>query len=202
MVLLNHLTHLGVLQSLKLSHLQLVCRPVFNAAVFGNYLEHSNQPVRLEVDYAARLANLNLTQRTVPAAVRVNLAVAFQLRKPDPTKATNSLEVVETRVPAIKQHRFGRKASLFGLHQHLAKMIVLRSAVCGLVKQAVVARDVSLTIGPKQSDEIYPHDDLPMFARPVAGNKADLPGVLLIERRVIENQYARFKFNLLMRFLL
>jgi hypothetical protein len=196
MILLDHLAHLRILQSLKLAHLQLVCRPVFNAAVFGNHLEYPNQSVGFEVNYAPWLCYLNLAQLPVTAAVWINLAIAFELSQPNPTKTSNGFQVVEARIPAIKQHTFRRKPAFPGFGQHLAEMVIFSCAVGGLIKQAVVAGYVSLTVSPKQSDEIYSHNDLSMFARPVAGNKVNLSGVLLIERGVVENEYARIQFNL------
>lgn len=196
MVLLNHLTHLCILQSLKLSHLQLVCCPVFNAAVFGNHLEHSYQPIRLEVDHPTRLTDLNLAQAPIPAAVRINQAIAFQLCQPVPTEAANLLEVVETSIPAIKQDALGRKSSLLGFLQHLAEVIILGRAVGRLVKQTIVAGYVSLAVSPKKGDKIYTHNYASMFARPVAADEFNLACILLVERGVIEYEHATFKIDL------
>lgn len=196
MILLNHLSNLRILQPLKLTHLQFVRRPVFNVAVFSNYLEYSYQPERFEVDYAARIAYLYLAHTPVAAAVWINLAIAFQLRQPYPAESTNSLEIFDARVPAIEQDTLRRKPAPAGFHQHLAEVVILGRAVRRLVKQPVVTRDVSLAISPHQSDEVYPHNDLPVFARPVTGDKVNLPGKLLVERGVVEDQHAAFKFKL------
>jgi hypothetical protein len=176
-VLLDHLTHLRIFQPLKLSHLQLVRCPVFNAAVFGDYLEYSNQAIRLEVNHAARLAYLHSTQSPVPAAVRVNEAIAFQLRKPIPAEATDSFQVLNTGLPAIKQHTLRRKSSLGSLYQHLAEVVVVCRAVRRLVKQAVVARYISLAVSSQQSDKIYTRNDTSMLARPVAADEFNLSGI-------------------------
>jgi hypothetical protein len=193
--------HLGQLYSLKLRHFHFVGRPVFNVAVSGNELEYLNEAIPLEMNRAARLCNLNITDGSVASSVWINLAVSFQLSQPEPPQIANSLEIIQAPVPAIKQHALWLKASLTSCQQHLPEMIVLRRAIRRLVIETIVTRYVTVAIGPHQSDEVDAAYYLAMFARPVTANEFNLASVLFIKGRIIQNQYASFEFNLMTRFL-
>ncbi len=201
MVCLYCKSHIRKLHSLKLRHLDFVRCPIFNVAVFGYKLEYLNEAISLQMDDGARLRNLNFADGSVASSIRVNLTIALELSQPKPSQIANGFEVIETSVPTTKQHASRPKAALFGCQQHLAKVIVLRRAIRRLVIEAIITRYVAVAIGPQKRDEVDTANHFAMFARPVAANEFDLSGVLLVESRIIEHQYATFEINLMTRFL-
>jgi len=193
--------HISKLHALKLTHFHLVGRPVFNVAVFGDQLEYLYPSIPLQMHKAASLADFNFANRSVALAVRVNLPIAFELGQPKPSQFANGLQIIEAPIPAIEQDNGGGKASLLGSLKQLAEMIVFGRAIGRLIIETIVTRDVAVAIGPQKRKQVDATDHLAMFARPVAADQFNLFGVLLVESRIIQDQYARFKFNLLTRFL-
>src|SRR5437868_8630954 len=126
---------------------------------------------------AARLRNLDLFDGAIAAAVGVHQTVLFQARQPCPFQRANQFEIRQTTVPTIKNYTAWDKAARFGSLEHLLKMIVLGQAISGLVKEAVVTRDVAVAIAPQESDEVDARDDISMFARPVARDQFNLASV-------------------------
>jgi hypothetical protein len=202
MVCLYGPSHTFQLHSLNLGHFHFIRRPVFNIAVFGNELEYLDETISLQMEGAPRLTYLNFAYGSVASSIGVNLAITLELCQPKPPQIANSLEIIETSVPAIEQYTFGTEAAFFGRLKHLAKMIVLRLAICRLVIEAIITGYVAVAIGPQKRDEIYTANHLAMFARPVAAYEFDLFGVLLIKSRIVQHQYAAFEINLMARFLL
>src|SRR6185369_12290259 len=137
----------------------------------------------------------------VASSIGVDLAITLELCQPKPSQIANSLEIIETSVPAIEQHTSWSEASLFSCKKHHSKMIILRRAIRGLVKEAIVTRNVAVAIDPQKRDEIDTTNHLAMFARPVAAYEFNLFSVLLIKSRIIQDQYAASKINLMPRFL-
>lgn len=193
--------HILKLHALKLTHFQFVGRPVFNVAVLGHELEYFDETVSLQMKHGAGLSNLDFADPAVALAVGINLPITLELRQPEPPQIANDFEVIEAPVPAIEQDTGGLEASLFSGKQHLAKMIILRRPICRLVKEAIVTRNVTVAIGPQKRNQINAAHDFAMFARPMAADEFNLFGVLLVERRIIQDQYASVQFNLMTGFL-
>src|ERR1044071_2727701 len=168
MICLYRPCHIRKLHSLKLRHSHLVRRPVFNVAVWGHQLEYFDKAVSLQMHKGARLANLHFAYAAVACSVRINLAIALELCQPKPSQIANGFEVIEASVPTVKQDTGRLKASLFSCKKHPSKMIILRRAIRGLVKEAIVTRNVTVAIGPQKRDEINTANHLSMFTRPVA----------------------------------
>jgi hypothetical protein len=91
-------SHIDQLHPLKLDHLDFVCYPVFNVAVFGYKLEYLYIAVSLQMHHAAGLGNLNFADCSVSTPVRVNLAVTLELGQPKPPQGANGFEVIEAVV--------------------------------------------------------------------------------------------------------
>jgi hypothetical protein len=180
--------HILKLHPLKLRHLHFVGRPVFNVAVLGHELEYFDKSVPFQMQNRARLNNLDFADAAVALAIRINLAITLELGQPEPAQIANDFEVIDAAVPAIKQNTTWLEAALFSCQKHLAKMIVLGRAVRGLIKEAIVIRDVTVAIGPQKRDEINPANDFAMFARPVTADEFNLFGVLLVESRIVQDQ--------------
>jgi hypothetical protein len=83
-----------------------------------------------------------------------------------PFQAAQQFEIGQTTVPAIENHQFWLKSALFGLLDHLLKVIILTQTILGLVVQAKVTRQPALAICPEQRDQ------------PVAFAEADAIGVM------------------------
>jgi len=201
MVCLYCPSHFSQLHSLKLSHFQFISRPVFNVAVLGYELEYLDEAISLQMKDAAKLTNFNFTDSSVASSIGVNLSVTLELRHPKPSQIANSFEIIQTPIPAIEEYTFGSEAALFGRLKHLAEMIVLRRAIRRLVIETIVTRYVAVAIGPQKRNEIDTADHLAVFARPVAAYEFNLSGVLLVKSRIVQDQYAACKFNLVTRFL-
>jgi len=201
MVCLYRPSHICKLHSLKLRHIHFVRSPVFNVAVFGYELEYLYESVSLQVQYAGRLPNVNFTDSSVATSVRINLAVTLKLRQPKPSQIANGFEIIKAPVPAIEQYTFGSEATLLGGSEHLSEMIILCRAICRLVIKAIITRYIAVAIGPQKCNEVDTAYDFAVFARPVTAYKLDLFGVLLIESRIIQDQYAIVRLNLMTGFL-
>jgi len=68
-------------------------------------------------------------------------------------------------------------------------VVVLGLAV-GLAVEAVVDGDLAVAVAPQQGDEVDAPDRRAVLAGPVVRDQADLLGVGLVERRVVEDQGA------------
>src|SRR5207237_527985 len=71
-------------------------------------------------------------------AVRVDLAVRFQTRQPQPGKRANQLQVFQARIPTVEDHASGLKATLWRLCQQGLEVIVLAQRVLLLSEDALV----------------------------------------------------------------
>jgi hypothetical protein len=194
-------SHIRKLYSLKLLHFHFVRSPVFNVAVLGYELEYFDKTVSFQMKGAARLANFNFTYAAVASSVRVNLPVTLELRQPKPSQIANGFEIIEAPVPAIEHYTFRSQSALFGRCKHHSKMIILRRAICGLIIETIVTRNVPVTIGPQKSNEVDTAYDFAVFARPVAANEFNLFSVLLIKGRIVQHKYTVSEINLMTRFL-
>ena len=201
MICLYRPSHIRKLHSLKLCHSHFVRRPVFNVAVLGHQLEYLDKSISFQMKDGAGLRNLNFAYAAVAFTVWINQTITLELCQPKPPQIANGFEIIDAAVPTIKQDAGWLEAALFGRLEHLAEMIVLRRAICRLVIEAIIARYMAVAIGPQKRDEINTANHLAMFARPVAADEFNLFGVLLVESRIIQNQYASVKFNLMTGFL-
>ena len=60
MIILYRPSILGVFDARQFAHLQVIGRSVFNVAVCGDDLEHSNQTIAGQMDKASVFSNFNL----------------------------------------------------------------------------------------------------------------------------------------------
>src|SRR5213075_182532 len=68
------------------------------------------------------------------------------------------------------------------------------------VKDAIVNRDVTVAVSPQQSDKIDAAHHRMMLARPMARDQFDLPGVRLVQGRVVYDKDASAQAHLALRF--
>jgi hypothetical protein len=85
----------------------------------------------------------------------------FMLRK--------QFEIGQTTVPAIENHQFRLKSALFGLLDHLLKVVILAQTILGLVVQSKITRQPALAICPDQRDQVDALHQSMMFAKTSAG---------------------------------
>src|SRR5205085_9824504 len=152
-------------------HLKLVGRPPFNRAVCGNYLEYTDQTIAFEPDDSTALINLDTADGTQSSAVRIDFAVTLQTGQPNPLKRANQFQVLKARIPAIKDYTLRRKATRVSRFDHRREVLVLVHRVLLLVKNAIVNRDVTITISPEQSNKVDAGNNPVMLARPMANNQ-------------------------------
>ena len=115
--------------SLQIIHLQAIGRPQFSVAVCGDDLEDADQPIAFEPDHAAGFTDLDLTHRLQPLTIRINFPVTLQSGQPNPIAGANQLQIIEARIPTIKDHTVGRKSSARGSFDQRLKMIVFGQRV-------------------------------------------------------------------------
>src|SRR5205085_7107119 len=96
--------------------------------------------------------------------------------------------VLKARIPAIKDYTLRRKAPRVSRFDHRREVIVLGHRVLLLVKNAIVNRDVTITISPEQSNKVDAGNNPVMLARPMANNQLHLPGIWLVQSRVVYDQ--------------
>jgi hypothetical protein len=189
------------LDSLQLAHLNFIRRPQFNVAVCGNYLEDANEAVTFEPHHTPRLCDLDFTDRTQALAVGVNFAVTLQSGQPSPVERANQLEVFQSQIPAIEGYSSGPKASLMRSFDHRLEVIVFGQSVLLLVKDAIVAGGVAVTVRPQQRNQVDAAHHPMMFTRPVARHQLDLLRIRLIQGRVVYDKDALAQAHLAARFL-
>jgi hypothetical protein len=68
-------------------------------------------------------------------------------------------------------------------------VVVLGLAV-GFAEDAVIDRDLAVSIGPQESDQVDAQDDLMMLPRPVTDHQLDVLGMRLVEGRVVDDEDA------------
>ena len=88
------------------------------------------------------------------------------------------------------------EAAGLGPLKHRQEVVVLGQAVLGLVVEPVVAGYDPIAVGPDDGDQVDAPDDPLVLARPVAADQVDLLGVVLIERRVVEDQQAALRWTM------
>src|SRR2546421_4702457 len=185
MIVLNRPRVACPFDSFEVAHLNFSGRPPFNVAICGNYLEHTNQAIPFEPDYATIVTNLDGADRTQAPSVRIDLAVRFQTSQPQPVKRANQLQVRKSRIPTVKDHASGLKATLLCLFEHCREVVILGQRVLLLVKDAVVTRHMTVAISPQKRNQVDARDHSMMFARPVARNQLHLPSIRLVQSRVV-----------------
>src|SRR2546421_2555739 len=136
MIVLNRPRVACPFDSFEVAHLNFIGRPPFNVAVCGNYLEHTNQAIPFEPDYATIVTNLDGADRTQALSVRIDLAVRFQTSQPQPVKRANQLQVRKSRIPTVKDHASGLKATLLCLFEHCFASLSIAEKWSFLVRES------------------------------------------------------------------
>ena len=191
---------LCIFHSHKIAHLQIVSCPVFNASICGDCLEDFYQPILFEMHDLPAISYVDLADRSIACTIRVHLPVLLQARQPYPLERADQLEVIDAAVPAIEDHTARLEPSLPGLRKHLLEVTILGQSIISFVVDAIVARDVTITIAPQQGDEIDTADHILVLAGPMSAYKLDLAGIRLVQSRIIKNKDARFAIYLMAGF--
>ena len=85
------------------------------------------------------------------------------------------------------------------LDEHRPEVVVLRQSVTRLVKDAVIDGDVAVAVRPQQRNQVDAAHHRVMLARPVAHHQLHLPGVGLVQSRVVYDKDASAQADLAAR---
>jgi hypothetical protein len=85
--------------------------------------------------------------------VETDFPVALELRHPMPFHAALQFEIGQTTIQAIESHQFWLKSALFGLLDHLLKVVILARTILGRVVKSKFTRQPALAIRPDQRDQ-------------------------------------------------
>jgi hypothetical protein len=86
--------------------------------------------------------------------VETDFPVALELRHPMPFHAAPQFEIGQTTRQAIESHQFWLKSALFGLLDHLLKVVILARTIFGRVVNSKFIRQPALAIPPDQRDHV------------------------------------------------
>src|SRR5512143_3611207 len=196
MIMLDRPSITGPAGARQRAHLKSVAGPPFNVAVGGDNLEHANQSVAFQMDEGAVSVGLDPRHSAQAAAVRVYLAVGLQPSQPDPAPAVDHLQIRQTAIPAIENHALWHKPTLVrGLEQRL-KVIVFGQPVSRLVIEAIIHRDMAVTLRPEPGDHVDTLDYGMVLARPMPLHQFDFLGIGLVQSRIIDHPNTALPLNL------
>ena len=100
-----------------------------------------------------------------------------------------------------KQTYFGRKSAIMRLKKHLGKMIVLGFTISVFSKNSIITRRRTITVSPKQSNQIEPGNDFAVFTGIMPINQIISFRIRFIKSRIIQNKDALIDVNLRSGFL-
>jgi hypothetical protein len=127
----------------------------YSASPFVTTVRKTLDPaITLEMYQSLLNGNEDLTDDTVGTAVQSGFPVAVDLRQLVLFHATQEFEIGKTTLPAIENHQFRLKSALFGLLDHLLKVVILAQTIFGLVVQSKITRQPALAIGLDQQDQV------------------------------------------------
>lgn len=68
-------------------------------------------------------------------------------------------------------------------------MVIFAQAITGFFVEAIVARQIALTVGPQQCQQVDATHHCLILARPVMRHQGHFLGIRLVQRRVVEHQH-------------